>query len=116
MPAQSLLTPAAPVNIYVDPPMRFGWILRHREVRSCHLFTDGPIEGLHTFAKSIGLERDWFQDERIPHYDLTESRRERAIAAGAIPLTRREAVAVWARIQECGQGAKRTILEATRDA
>lgn len=49
----------------------------------CHLTTDGPIEELHAFAQKIGLKREWFQDGRIPHYDLRPSKRRKALAAGA---------------------------------
>lgn len=41
----------------------------------------------------IGDSR-WFQDwpeHRYPHYDLVAARRERAIKAGAVPVTWREA-------------------------
>jgi hypothetical protein len=52
---------------------------------SCHLTTDGPIEELHAFAERIGLKRAWFQPHRLmDHYDLTSSRREAALAAGAV--------------------------------
>jgi hypothetical protein len=55
---------------------------------SAHLTVDGTtpehIEVLHAFAKRIGLKREWFQDHKLaPHYDLVESRRDAAIAAGA---------------------------------
>lgn len=51
---------------------------------------------LHAFARRIGLRRAWFQGEpghRWPrqHYDLTESKRARAIAAGAVAIPFREA-------------------------
>ena len=42
------------------------------------------LEELHTFAQSIGLRRDWFQNHRlIPHYDLKPRLRRAAVAAGA---------------------------------
>lgn len=54
------------------------------------VFTDGKHliaysnDELHTFAKKIGLKREWFQNHRIPHYDLFKSKRELARAFGAI--------------------------------
>ncbi len=61
---------------------------------SAHLTVNGTtpehIEALHAFAESIGLKREWFQDHRLaPHYDLVESRRESALAAGAVSVDAR---------------------------
>ncbi len=53
-----------------------------------HMQADTPEE-LHSFALSIGLKRAWFQDRpnrpEASHYDLTRSKRDTAILAGAIP-------------------------------
>lgn len=51
-----------------------------------HLITTGNLEGLHDFAQSIGLKREWFQRKgRYPHYDLTTPCvSARAQQAGAI--------------------------------
>jgi hypothetical protein len=46
-----------------------------------HLVSTASEEELHAFARSIGLRRSWFQDgggpyrSRIPHYDITTSRK-----------------------------------------
>jgi len=46
---------------------------------------------LHGFARHIGLRREWFQDGRHPHYDLTTVRkRQQAIEAGAKMATARQ--------------------------
>ena len=51
---------------------------------SCHLFSNnGDLEELHEFAQRLGLKRKWFQDKRIPHYDLTRTMRSRAVLLGA---------------------------------
>jgi hypothetical protein len=85
------------VTVYVDPLMDHGWILRGRQVSSCHLFSDQiDATELHKVAAMIGCRRSWFQnDGRVPHYDLTIERRQAAIGCGAIAVERREAVAIW---------------------
>ncbi|MFZ0042895.1 MAG: DUF4031 domain-containing protein, partial [Solirubrobacteraceae bacterium] len=62
---------------------------------------DTPEE-LHAMARALGLRREWFQSKPArpwhDHYDLTKAKREQAIALGAIPVGRREAVrrnAAW---------------------
>ena len=58
--------------------------------KHCHLFSeedDTDNKALHSFAKKIGLKRDWFHDPSIfPHYDLNESKRKQAIRAGALDI------------------------------
>ncbi len=82
--------------VYVDPLCKNGWVLRGRTVRNCHLVADTEQE-LHDFAAKIGMKRAWFQAGRVPHYDLTESRRARAVSMGAREITRREMVEGWIR-------------------
>lgn len=71
--------------VYVDPlwerTPKKGW----RWSKSCHLFADS-LEELHAFAESIGMKREWFQDAKLPHYDLTETRRKKAVTKGAIEV------------------------------
>jgi hypothetical protein len=87
------------MTVYVDPLMDHGWVIRGRDVKSCHMFTNElDLEDLHRIAAMIGCKRTWFQgDKAIPHYDLTLIRRQEAIACGAIAVTRREAVEIWRR-------------------
>jgi len=54
-----------------------------RIVKWSHLTAD-TAEELHRFAEFIGLKRSWFQNHRIPHYDITTSKRKEAINHGAI--------------------------------
>lgn len=84
------------MTIYVDQLAARGWMLRGHHVRSCHLVTDQvDLRELHAFAARIGMRREWFQDKAgRPHYDLTETRRAAAIAAGATECGSRELVAV----------------------
>jgi hypothetical protein len=53
-----------------------------------HMQAD-TAEELHAFAASIGLKRGWFQARPgrpdRDHYDVTASKRDAAILAGAIP-------------------------------
>lgn len=72
--------------VYVDYLRNWGWKLRGKPILSCHMIAD-TVEELHEMADKIGLKREWFQDKKDPHYDLTKSRREEAIKNGAIVLT-----------------------------
>ena len=45
------------------------------------------LDELHAFAKSIGLKTDWFQNKKVPHYDLFGAMIQKAIAAGAKTVT-----------------------------
>lgn len=77
------------MNIYVDPLTPCLPNRRWRYRQSCHLFQEpGRLDELHRFAAQIGLKRDWFQNRpgRMPHYDLTGSKRHAAIRAGALRL------------------------------
>lgn len=60
--------------------------------RWSHLFANTEDE-LRAFAKRIGLKESWIQHpgQRRAHYDVTARMRQRAIAAGAKPVTWREA-------------------------
>ncbi|AHY25349.1 hypothetical protein PS2_103 [Serratia phage PS2] len=84
--------------IYVDVLMDHGWKMRGHRVKNCHMFCDGDLEELHLFAESIGMKRSWFQNKRVPHYDLREVRRNDAVLKGAKELTRKEAVAIWKKL------------------
>lgn len=89
------------MSVYVDPLMDHGWILQGGRKLSCHMFADTEEE-LHGFAESIGLRRAWFQGEdhkELGHYDLTLSKRRDAIRAGAVQVSRREAVNLWRRLK-----------------
>lgn len=85
------------MTVYVDALEEWGWRLRGRATKSCHMFTDpADLSELHALAAAIGMRREWFQDHRrAPHYDLTSHRRQAALAAGAVAVTRTEAVRIW---------------------
>jgi len=52
-----------------------------------HMMSDTDGEEIHDFAKDIGVQRKWFQND---HYDVTDVTRGLAIGLGAIPITLRE--------------------------
>jgi len=62
----------------------------------CHLLADEPQE-LVDFARKIGLRLEWLQSGNFLHYDLTPSKRKKAVRMGAIPL---EGKALLAKFQE----------------
>lgn len=69
------------MTVYVDEP-----IYPYRGQLYCHLFTDGDVSELHTFAGLIGLKRAWFQNHAPgdhPHYDVSPSKRALALQYGA---------------------------------
>lgn len=75
------------MSVYVDELVDHGLGAVPEVPRArywCHLFADTEAE-LHAFAARIGMRRSWFQDHgSVKHYDLTQSRRRLAVAAGAI--------------------------------
>jgi len=79
--------------IGVDKLAGHGFRLSGRILKSCHLVsTPDAIDDLHALAAKIGIKRQWFHDSgSVPHYDLVESKRKEAIAAGAAELTKQQA-------------------------
>ena len=60
-------------------------------MQMCHMIADSHEE-LCAMAMQIGVARRWLQHEGTyqEHFDLSISRRERAVRAGAIEITTRE--------------------------
>lgn len=58
----------------------------------CHMIADTDDE-LHAMADRIGVARRWHQapPQHDSHYDIALSKRQRAVAAGAIPITWKQA-------------------------
>ena len=69
----------------------------------CHLIADSEEE-LHLMADTIGVQRKWHQapPRHTSHYDISLGCRQRAIRAGAIQITMRQAAAMTARRRETG--------------
>lgn len=93
------------MTVYVDNMRRPATVARIRG-RWSHLTADTPAE-LHDFAERIGLKRSWFQAvcKHGPcparggvcahfHYDVVDSKRAAAIAAGAQAVDLRELGAI----------------------
>lgn len=72
--------------VYVDQLRDWGWYVRGKRVKSCHLAADTEAE-LNVFAQRLGLKPSWFQSKTFPHYDITASKRERALKRGARELS-----------------------------
>lgn len=81
------------MSVYVDELMVHHNAWGPFKTGSCHMTADTEDE-LHKMALRIGMKTSWFQNnERRPnmwHYDLTPSRRARAVRLGAIEVTTRE--------------------------
>lgn len=80
----------------------------------CHMIADSPDE-LHAMADRISVARRWFQappKASFWHYDIAKSKRELAVAAGAIDCDRNTFVAALRRIRESGVfGDLRAIMQ-----
>lgn len=66
--------------VYVDDMMA-----PFRGMLMSHMVAD-TVDELQEFARKLGLNPKWFQDHRVPHYDVAKSTREKAIKLGAIPV------------------------------
>lgn len=84
------------MSVYVDGERnQFGRMVM------CHMWGD-TLPELHAMAARIGMDRAWFQPLSFPHYDVSLSRREKAVASGAVEVGRREGVAIRKAIRERG--------------
>ena len=77
------------MSVYVDKLRDYGWYLGP----SCHMTAD-TLEELMGMAHVLGMKPGWLQLRQKgvshPHCDLTQSRRERAVRAGARECDQRE--------------------------
>jgi hypothetical protein len=87
-------TPPAPaMTVYVDDAVTL-W----RGHRWAHLMAD-TLDELHDFAARLGIPRRAFQDKTSgAHYDVTAQLRERAIAFGAVAISRHDDRALMRRV------------------
>lgn len=79
--------------VYVDDA-------RHRLGRMvmCHMLADTDDE-LRAMARAIGVPERHHQGD---HFDVCLRSRARAIAAGAVEVTQRQAVQIRRRLRACG--------------
>jgi hypothetical protein len=71
------------MTVYVDELPATGW---GKWNSGAHMLGN-DLDELHAMAASIGLRREWFQDDStFAHYDLTASKRRLALAAGATEI------------------------------
>lgn len=86
------------MKVYVDALVNWPVTKKWKHGKACHLMIkpDTPIEKLHEFAEWLGLKRAWFQvsSSGLPHYDLTELKRAKAVKHGAIEIDRRGTVGI----------------------
>jgi len=82
-----------PMPVYVDNAVTL-W----RGRRWAHLMAD-TLDELHVMAAALGMPRRAFQDKTSgAHYDVDAELRERAIALGAIPISRHDDRALVRRV------------------
>lgn len=71
-------------DMYLLPMGQFG------RMKMSHMIAD-DLDELHAMAARIGIKRKWFQDKHSgPHYDVSISKRDMAIANGVVQVTLRE--------------------------
>jgi hypothetical protein len=87
------------MSVYVDRARNaYGRMLM------CHMIADTPDE-LHAMADRIGIARRWFQQPpkaSFWHYDIAQSKRAIAVAAGAIDCERNAFVEALRKIRASG--------------
>lgn len=96
-------------DMYLSPMGRYG------RMKMSHMIADTHNE-LMKMATHIGLSHKWLQKKGSPdeHFDVSIEYRDRAIKAGAVPITMRE-LAVMTRKKRHDLVARITETSAQRD-
>ena len=70
------------MSVYVD-----DMFASYGRMKMCHLFADSTEE-LLAFVDKIGVKRKWIQHQGTyrEHFDICSSKRDKAIAIGAIQI------------------------------
>lgn len=87
------------MSVYVDDMQ-----MPYRGMKMCHMIADSLGE-LHAMAGKIGVSRAHYQGPpktRHEHYDICQTKRRKAVDAGAIEITWRQAAAMKRRQKETG--------------
>lgn len=71
------------MTVYVD-----DMFANYGRMKMCHLFADSTEELLE-FVDKIGVQRKWIQKQGTirEHFDICSSKRDKAIAIGAVQIT-----------------------------
>lgn len=89
------------MTVYVDDMYRLARG-KLRRMKMSHMIAD-TVPELHAMAVRIGVARRWFQETHSgPHYDVCKRARLVAIAAGAVPVTVRQATLMMANLRASG--------------
>jgi len=88
--------------VYVDD-MRASFQAGYRKMIMCHMIADTDEE-LHAMADQVGVSRQWHQapPRHTSHYDIALGARTRALKAGAVEITWRQAGAMTRRRRVTG--------------
>lgn len=76
------------MSVYVDKAQN-----AYGRMKMCHMFGDSHEE-LHAMADKIGIRRKWFQNKKMPHYDICQNKRALAIKHGAVEVERRQLIEI----------------------
>lgn len=71
------------MTVYVDDAKN-----PYGRMKMSHMIADS-LDELHRMATKIGIQREHFQDKRIPHYDLCQSKKALAMQLGAVEVSSR---------------------------
>ena len=88
------------MTVYVDKEKNgYGYM------KMCHM-TATSLTELHAMADTIGINRKWFQDKSIPHYDICQSKKRLAIQNGAIEVDAKTMIKI---LRGHSNGRKRSV-------
>lgn len=65
--------------------------------RPVYRMASAELGELHTLARRIGLEEEWFQDGLVPHYIVSPEMKSKALKAGARETDSRALLLVMSR-------------------
>jgi hypothetical protein len=104
-------------DMYLHEMGRYERQPRGRVYKMSHMIADTRDE-LVAMARTIGVNPRWIQKKGQPgeHFDICMSMREKAIAAGAVPISMRQCSTMCLRRRVEGQLGKPDEAEAWRAA